>query len=798
MPDPRDIEEVIRDPRFQELSAPDQHAALRGFMARQDPKFDALHPIDQQDVTSTLIEKYTPGLLSKIGDVAEYVPVVGGAVSGYRAAEAGQPARPLTRVLSAGLEAASPAGRAVQEAGRDVAELAAVGGLTGLARPLLGKLAASLAGGVMETGAGGAAVRLGASELMDAALRATTDVGAAKLAGSAARVALRQRFVERGLTELTAGELFGAANAIERGIAGGEPEPLEDFVKTPLGVAALGTAFLGAGEIARRFGLRSIQPIVEDIARRDPERMAQYQNDAARVVDAVRKASGGRLNNEAAAEVVFNSIREPLAAVQDTKVLKDALRQYPEIVDSELGLHILRTQRERLAAPEVRVTASPGIRVTYDDEQGRTVTEILDSPAAQRAFAKRVGEGRIIVDNAAGDEAAILRSGVRAGTPLQERVAPGGGPGRLVSEEGVGPVGTFGGAIQLPQVRPEVADLNATVQGAAGELRRAPITGVPDVAALPPAPTPEAIQRFRGGLGGPLQPEPSPAPPLRAPTAPPQLAGPQSYTVGVLQPDGDVILIPKREAPNVAPPPGTVTQTSGGQQVTVLDTPDAIGRVTVKDTSGRVLRRYVEGGIIRDREHLLEGLPLQPARPGVEFPVPGAERMVARTRALDEQIRPGQVIHQSIRDVEKRGVRPSIEVIARAGDRVLVRSGDEVIETTVADVAQTIEGGTGKFAFDMTATGVEQLEMNAEKFNARLRAGEAFGDLRGSAQQLAEDVKLSDELFAYDRRAGQRAGPATLQPGTVDEGLARRTRERKNRPETERTKGGNALVKGCK
>lgn len=786
MPDPRDIEQVIRDPRFQSLSAPDQHATLRGFMAQSDPKFGELHPLDQQDVTSTLIEKFTPGLLSKIGDVAEYVPVVGGAVSGYRAAERGEPARPLTSLVSGGFEAQSPVGRAAQEGLRDVAEVAAVGGLTGLAKPFLGKLAASIGGGLLE-GAGGVATRVGADTLMDAALKATTDIGATKIADTAAKVYWRQRFVEHGLTELTAGEMFGGINAIERGIAGGEQEPYDDFVKTPLGFAALGTAFMGVGEVARRFGLRSIEPIVADIAKRDPERLAQYQKEASSVVQAIQKASGGRLDNAAAGEVAFNSVLEPLAAQQDVKVLKDALRQSPEIVNTELGAHILRTQRERLTAPEVRVTASPGIRVTYDDEQGRTVTEMFTDPASQRAFAKRVQDGRVIVDNAAGDEAAILRSGVRAGTPLTERVAPGGGPGRLVSEEGVGPVGSIGGAVSLPAVRPEVADMADTVRGAAQELRVSPIKGVPE---------PETVRQFSGGLGGALREEAPRVVPEAGPQR--QLAAPQGYTVGTLLPDGDTLIIPKRDAGNVAPPPGTTTLTAGGRQVKVLDTPDPIGRITVEDQAGRKLRTYVEGGVVRDREHLMEGLPLRPAQ-RVEPFRPEAHDVMQRRAVLGEQIQPGQVIHQTVRDMERVGVRPSMEILARNGDRVLVRSGETAVETTVDDVGRAIESGVGKFAYDMTAKGADQLELNAERFNARLREDRPFGDPKTTRAQMAKDIQLADELFAYDRRAQQKAGPSNLgSPKGTEEGLARRTRERKNRPADERTKGGNPLVKGCK
>lgn len=168
----------------------------------------------------------------------------------------------------------------------------------------------------------------------------------------------------------------------------------------------------------------------------------------------------------------------------------------------------------------------------------------------------------------------------------------------------------------------------------------------------------------------------------------------------------------------------------------------------------------------------------------------GRERVVA-------QVRPGQLIHQTVRDMERRGVRPSVEILAVEGDRVRIRTGEQTMDVPLDQVAATIDDGIGKFAFDMTAKGEQMLEAQAIRFNERLREGPALGDPKQSATAHARDVQLADELFSFDRAQGQRAGPSTLARDS-GEGLARRTRERQNRPVEERTKGGNALVKGCK
>jgi hypothetical protein len=150
-----------------------------------------------------------------------------------------------------------------------------------------------------------------------------------------------------------------------------------------------------------------------------------------------------------------------------------------------------------------------------------------------------------------------------------------------------------------------------------------------------------------------------------------------------------------------------------------------------------------------------------------------------------------------VRDVERRGVRPSVEILAVDGERVMFRSGETTMEASIDDFAETIEKGIGKFAFDMTAKGEAMLESQAARFNERLREGPIIGDPKQSAAAHARDVQLADELFSFDRSHGQRAGPSTLARDS-GEGLARKTKERQNRPAEERTKGGNPLVKGCK
>lgn len=164
---------------------------------------------------------------------------------------------------------------------------------------------------------------------------------------------------------------------------------------------------------------------------------------------------------------------------------------------------------------------------------------------------------------------------------------------------------------------------------------------------------------------------------------------------------------------------------------------------------------------------------------------------------IREQIRAGQIIHQSIADMNKRGALPSIEVLGVRGDTVLVRSGDVAMSVPIEQVARTIEEGAGKFAFDMSIGVGEVLETSATRFNEYLRDTTPL--TRRTPEEFARDLQVADELFSYDKRAGQQAGPSTAaQPTNVGRGVERATKERQQRPVEERTRGGNSIVKGCK
>lgn len=507
--DPRELQRLVRAPTFQALSPVQQLDSFRAHLQDTDEEFAGFGDEQQQTVTRDVLQYYQPGFATTVGDVAEYVPVIGGAVRGYRAAEMGEPERPLTSVLPG--EANTPIERASKEAFRDVAELAVAGGGTLLFRPFLSRLAARVAGGALESTA--AAVGLGAgrtatTEALGAAALADRAIGAAgfgamrKAAGEAARVALRERMTLYGLEQFTAGELFGVTQALERGIAGGEMEPFEDFVKTPLGVAALSLPFLGAGALARRYGAHSMERILEASGRIDPERLQTTRPQIAKIAEAIYRAGGGRVTREEAADITIGALTTPIAQQGEMRIVRDALRQSPEILGSEAGLRILRTQRA-LVEPDVTLVDGPYLRVSYTDERNRTVTEDLSDPAAQREFAKRVAGGDLTIDTVVGDQASVLRAGIRAGTPVAERVAPGAGRTGFVAEEGLGPVrgpqaepGTAG----LPALRTAEADeLADLVAGAERELR----AGAGPAARIEPAvrspgdlaASPEAIRR---------------------------------------------------------------------------------------------------------------------------------------------------------------------------------------------------------------------------------------------------------------------------------------------------------------
>lgn len=858
--DPRAAQAFIRDPRFQSVTDPSAKMAMfRQYLATEDAEgFGTLGPEEQTTVASRLMTHFEPTWATTAADVAEYVPVIGGAVRGARE----ETVRPLTGALFGQPE--STAGRVAAEVGRDVAELGAAVGVTKLAAPVINSLARRFAGQGIEELVAGAFKTGGAAGVVDEALGAASLETARRFAGEAARRALTERIARHGIENLTQGALFGATVALEGEIANGELPPLSDILGSTFGAAALGMGFYGAGELLRKFRVRSLDDVVAASQRFDPERFAKAQRDISEIAEAVTRASGGRLDRQGAVDLTMTALTEPIEAVGEVQALKDALRARPELLGSETGLHILRTQR-KLSEPTVQLVDGPYLRVQYDDEAGRTVVEDLTDQAAQRTFARRLERGQVTVDTAVGDQASILRAGIRAGTPLETRVPAGGS--RTFVAEGTPPARfePLYGPANVPMVRPteptlaDLADIAAREVRTGQPVRPSPLDIVGARAARPEpavrspsdlAASPEAISRLgrerAGGITyaardvrGKGRERVLPATVDRIDTRPgpfevivkrggterdviveagakvkpaqldriraeevtrfrrevaqrqtaatagaPGLPAPTDLQQGVLMPNGARVYT----APVVAPPAGTVTKGTGGLDVTVVGEGDVLGRAPVRLPDGTVARLQWDP---RLREFdVPETLLLLPGREGRAPSLTGEGR--ALTPQFRAQVVPGQVITQTIQDVGKRDARPSIEVLAVDGDKVLLRSGETVLETDLATVARTVDSGAARLAFDMTKLGEEMLDAMAAKF-------EVFTEPKPvpklTPAELARDAQLAEELYAFNtQRAGQTAAPGTYGPDP-NVGLAAKERAARRQP---RTRGGNAFVKGCK
>lgn len=870
--DPLEVQKLIEDPRFQALGPEDQHANLTGFIQQQDPDgFGKISSLDQTQVAGKLLERYTPGFGSKVADVAEYVPVVGGAVTGYRAASRGEPARPLTGALIGSSD--NPYIRAGQEAVRDVGELAAAEGAVKLAGPVIDAVTTKFAGTTIENallgGATTAATRGTAGAAVDAAFEAGSLTAARQFAGAAARNALKERWVRRGLEQLTAGAAFSASQAVEGEIANGELPPLSDLLGTTLGAAALGIGIYGAGDLMRKFGVRSMEPIVATAKGFDPERFAGAQRNIAEIADAVRRASGGTLDKVGASRLVVDALTEPIEAVGQTDVLKTALRSNPELLGSEVGLHLLRTQRA-LTVPDIQFVDGPYLRVRYDDEAGHSITQDLTDVSEQKAFRERLAKGQVTVDHAVGDERSVLRAGIRPGEPVHTVVSPGG---TLAVVPEASPFEGLRKPETLPAVISREKNLGDVVDHATRELRTdgrvspSDLTNIvgharDTMAHAESATSVEAINRLAsekasGVTYAAVDVRPRGKQPLKervvpgtvdrvdarpgpfeiivkrgatpkdviveagakvrpeqvrrvrtleearftkdvvglqrraAAGAPPQLPAPPPPE-NVLLPEGRPIEVrPFRSEP---PPVGTRARTTvNGNPVTVVGVPDVIGRAVVELPNG--VRVRAPWNPFRNTFDIHDDVFTLPTREG-RAPTLTREAPVA-TAEFRAQIQPGQMIHQSIDSVSKLGARPSIEVLAVEGDRVLVRMGDVEAEVPLDQVAHTIESGAGRLAFDMTKAPTDQLRSMGERVIERVRERSII-DPKSTPEQLARDRQLANELYAFDtQRAGQTPSPATAAKD-ANIGLAEKKKARAERPIDERTKSKSDLVKGCK
>ena len=414
--------ELIRDEQFQALPPERRLATFRAFASKADPEgFAQLDEQGQTRAASQIINENNPGFLDTLKGAAKtvggMVPAVG---PGVRAAVDPAQERPLTRRLieamggAAALEAgggivgtgvgrrpmtqpgvstpvdvgrqfeqavsATAAGRFTAEATRDIAEL--VSGF---------KLAGAAVKGVV--------TRFGlekSGEMMARALGAGTADEATALATQAARRKLVEKVTERIATDVTVGELFGVASAIERG----EAKPLEDFVASPLMIAGLGMALMGAGAAVKRFGPVRVQEATAALEGQGPggADLQGVSRDAQRVADAVRKAT--KLEKDVAGEMVFK-VATGTADASETRLVRDLLIQNPALVKNEFGLHLTRMLRPELST-KVEVVDGP-LRVRYEDPKTRReVTVSLSKMDEIRALAKQAERGEIHVIEAKG------------------------------------------------------------------------------------------------------------------------------------------------------------------------------------------------------------------------------------------------------------------------------------------------------------------------------------------------------------------------------------------------------------
>ncbi len=328
------LNRVIRDPGFGGLGPADQLDIFREHLASQDAGFAGLTPDEQSTVAGDLLRQMKPGWGETAADVASVVPIVGGAIHGYRSAQAGEPGRYFTEKTFGASE--DPIARAFQEGARDAVETVLMGAGASVAIKYAGaKLLTPLAEGVT-----GALAKVGAEE-------ATT------LAAQIGKSAVARKYAGLLATDITAGVMLGGVSAMERG----EVKPFEDFVETPLGVGILSLGFLGLGRAAQKFGQFRTQRILQGLEGLNDSGFAKFVNeDGPAFVNAVKKKTG--MTTEEAATFAEKVATQPVYG-PEAKMIRDLLKAQPELLHTEVGQHILRMQRDAVLRTEVKFNDKP-------------------------------------------------------------------------------------------------------------------------------------------------------------------------------------------------------------------------------------------------------------------------------------------------------------------------------------------------------------------------------------------------------------------------------------------------------
>lgn len=500
--------EIVRSPQFQAIRDPIQArdtlvAALR---EGGDEKFNELTDFEAQFVATNFLTKSNIGLGRKI---LEFTPIIGtGARAAREASETGEARlRPLTQAgaEAIGFQPGTPFQAGLAESLRDIAETGAAVGLVGgvpgvaggLAKMPIRVAAARIAGRVGTRPVGsilGEALKAGAT-------KRTTSQAIEETAVQVAQKFMRERGATMALQEMGAGGLFGLTTAVETNIQAGGEAPLGTMLAqgtaSGIGAAALGLAFLGVGGLVNRLGQQRAQAIVPQalaqLAEQTQRDAGQLVANAGQVVEAIRKAGGG--TRQASADLAFRAVSEPLAETNlvELGIIRRALTEDPRILETPLGIHLLRMQRGRLTQPEIIVDeAKQGLRVQFDAmvnegnlKQGHTDTFTATTDEEIRMLGQLIAERKVILELAEGPQrlldklsqrVAAARPGATAaqrGTQAEEQTLLAAIRNQPV---GVGTPPTTVGALDIDDLPP--ADLQGLVSGL-GEFGEPNMSGAP-------------------------------------------------------------------------------------------------------------------------------------------------------------------------------------------------------------------------------------------------------------------------------------------------------------------------------
>lgn len=414
-----DIQKIIRDPRFSEMSNnPEaQVRVIQDYLYRSDERFPTLNLDEQIGTAAEVLDKARPGIASRFADA---LPIIGPI---KQAIENPDAVRPLTRgvlkaiggegILSTGL------GRGLAEAGREVVEGAAlipVGGF--IAKPLTA-LAGKVLGGVAAKTLGGVAI--------ESATTGAAEV-AAPLAKAFASRAFIEQAVDRAVTDGTIGALYGAVSAAEHG-----DNPLNHLGESALYGAALGVAFMGFGVAARRFGEFRARQAVE-LLQTNPE-MQTILKDAAPILHAFSKTA--KVGREEAGDVIYRALQGTVRE-EEFPLLREMMLDNPRLLKTDMGLKIMQNQKE-LLLPKVLDESFPRLEIRVEQGDGRIYTAVDPTPSGIKDLLEKSNTGEIHVLDAKGHGATQFIGRVTEGLDARPLEGPEFGENPVLRPSGAYP-----------------------------------------------------------------------------------------------------------------------------------------------------------------------------------------------------------------------------------------------------------------------------------------------------------------------------------------------------------------------